>query len=36
MGSDRKSRFKERFVAFVDILGFSSIVGRMSHEDRLP
>jgi hypothetical protein len=30
-----KSHFQARFIAFVDILGFSSIVERMSREDRL-
>jgi hypothetical protein len=30
-----KPRFQQRFIAFVDILGFSSIVERMSREDRL-
>ncbi len=30
-----KHRFQQRFVAFVDVLGFSSIVQRMSSEDRL-
>jgi hypothetical protein len=30
-----KTRFQQRFIAFVDILGFSSIVDRMSREDRL-
>jgi hypothetical protein len=30
-----KRRFHQRFIAFVDVLGFSSIVKRMSNEDRL-
>lgn len=30
-----KHHFQRRFVAFVDVLGFSSIVKRMSSEDRL-
>jgi hypothetical protein len=30
-----RRRFQQRFIAFVDILGFSSIVKRMSREDRL-
>jgi hypothetical protein len=31
----RKSRFQQRFIAFVDVLGFGSIVKRMSNDDRL-
>ncbi len=30
-----KRHFQQRFIAFVDILGFSTIVKRMSSEDRL-
>lgn len=30
-----KQRFQQRFIAFVDILGFSALVERMSKEDRL-
>lgn len=30
-----KSQFKKRFIAFVDILGFANIVGRMPHDQRL-
>ena len=30
-----KRPFQERFIAFVDVLGFSGIVRRMSREDRL-
>jgi hypothetical protein len=30
-----KRRFQQRFIAFVDILGFRDIVGRMPKEDRL-
>ena len=30
-----KRRFQQRFIAFVDVLGFSGIVKRMSREDRL-
>jgi len=31
----RKRRFQQRFIAFVDVLGFGSIVKRMSNDDRL-
>lgn len=30
-----KHRFQDRFIAFVDILGFRNLVERMSHEDRI-
>ena len=30
-----KHRFQNRFVAFVDVLGFRNLVERMSHEDRI-
>jgi hypothetical protein len=30
-----KNRFQQRYIAFVDILGFSGLVQRMSSEDRL-
>jgi 6,7-dimethyl-8-ribityllumazine synthase len=30
-----KHRFENRFIAFVDILGFSDLIERMSREDRL-
>ena len=30
-----KRRFQQRFIAFVDVLGFGSIVKRMSGDDRL-
>lgn len=30
-----KHRFQQRFIAFVDILGFANIIARMSSEDRL-
>ena len=30
-----KHRFQQRFIAFVDVLGFRTIVKRMSREDRL-
>lgn len=30
-----KNHFQQRFIAFVDILGFSGIVERMPHEEQL-